>query len=178
MSKKLKQSGNTVYNIVQGIHQAAFNGKDHPSGGSKTGVLKHEIGDPIIDSRVIDGFAVKVSGNILKVTYSATVQLETALEKQVEENYLKMVEDITSFLKKEYKSITGETLTLKSVGEGTVSFQNVSNVKTFVFASKEYEVSGLESGSNEEGSKESAKKVEKVDKLAEALNIDRFKKML
>jgi len=152
----------TVVDIVRGIHQAALNGGDHV-GASKVG-LKREDGDPIKDSRVIDGFAVKVNGNILKVTYSSIVDLREINKKNLEQEYNSMLEKIASFLKTEYKKVTGETLTLKNPSEIVVSVQNVSNVKTFLFASKEYEVVGLESAKND--SEEARKKVEKFESEA------------
>lgn len=177
LASKIKKGSSPIYNIVQGIQQAAYNGQDHASGGSKTDALKREVGDPVLDSRVIDGFAVKVQGDVMKVTYSAVVQLEVALNDNVEQEYLKMVEDLCTFLKKEYKSITGDTLTATAIAEADhVDFQQASNVKTFVFATKSYKIGGLDS--SESDSEEQKKKVDKIEKVNEGLNFNKFKRII
>ena len=59
----------TVYEIVQGLSQAAANAYDgnhderyaYDGKARKIG-LRREEGDPILDSRVMDGFKVKFSG--------------------------------------------------------------------------------------------------------------------
>ena len=181
MASKIKQGSSPIYNIVQGIQQAAYNGQDHPSGGSKTGALKSEIGDPVKDSRVIDGFSVKVQGDVMKITYQAVVQLEVALEDNVEQTHIKMVEYLCNFIKKEFKSITGDTLTVTAIKDSDhVSFQQASNVKTIVTATKSYTVGGLESSeNNSDEAKKKMDKVEKVEKeLKEGLNFDKFKRIL
>ena len=101
----------TVYEIVQGIHQAAANaydgahdkkyssdGEDHKVG------LKREEGDPIVDSRVMDGFNVRVSGNTLMLSYQAEIKLKEFHDNSFEDDVESTLNDIVKFLKKEYKN--------------------------------------------------------------------------
>ena len=69
----------TVYEIVQGLSQAAANAYDGALGEDqtplKTGVLRREEGDPLLDERVMDGFNVKFYGDIMCLSYQSEIQL-------------------------------------------------------------------------------------------------------
>ena len=61
--------------------------------------------------------------------------------------------DIAGWLKKEYKKITGDSVTLTEEGEIDVMVQNSSRVRTWVQAKKHYKVGGLaEEMNNDTGS--------------------------
>jgi hypothetical protein len=73
----------TVLDIVRGISQAAANGYDgsqyenHSYDGEATKIgLKREEGNPILDSRVVDGFGVKFHGNQLCISYQSDIRLK------------------------------------------------------------------------------------------------------
>ena len=62
----------TVLDIVRGISQAAANAYDGAhddkyslDGEARKVGLKREEGDPIVDSRVIDGFGIRFHGPLL-----------------------------------------------------------------------------------------------------------------
>ena len=58
----------TVYEIVQGLSQAAANAYDgalDEKGEPLLVGLQREEGDPILDKRVMDGFNVKFYGNMM-----------------------------------------------------------------------------------------------------------------
>ena len=69
--------------IIRGLSQAAANAYDggHMENYSldgqvrKTG-LKREEGDPILDRRVIDGFAVRFQGPQMIITYQSEIKLK------------------------------------------------------------------------------------------------------
>lgn len=54
-----------------------------------------------------------------------------------------IIEDIVSFLKKRYRKITGESVSLKADGEVKVIVQNTSRVRTFCQAHRKYIISSL-----------------------------------
>jgi len=62
----------------------------------------------------------------------------------------RVMKDITSFLKKEYKSVTGNTLSLTASGEIDILVQSTSNVRSFVNAVKYYKIGGVDSTAEEE----------------------------
>ena len=61
-----------------------------------------------------------------------------------------VMKEIVSFLKKEYKSVTGNSLSLSPEGEIDVLVQSTSNVRSFVNVSKQYKIGGVESSAEEE----------------------------
>jgi hypothetical protein len=140
----------SVYEIIKGINQAAANAYDGShdkrfvvDGEDKPVGLARENGCAINDSRVIDGFKVRVSGPKLIVTYQSELSIKafhnTKLDSEIEQTYA----DIAKFLKKEYKKITGETLALKADGPCDVLLQNMSKIRTWCQAKKVYTIGGL-----------------------------------
>lgn len=140
----------TTLEIIQGISQAAANAYDgaHDESISHDGVarkagLKREEGHLINDSRVIDGFGVRFAGNSLILSYQGEVQLKEVYGNGFEDEIEQRMADIASFLKKEYKAITGNTLSLTKQGESDILVQNRSRVWTWVQAQCMFEIGGL-----------------------------------
>ena len=130
----------TVYEIIQGINQAAANAYD----GSESEVgLSREEGDPILDRRVMDGFKVKFIGPILRISYQSEARLQDVKDKGFEDSVIDNLKKIVKFLKKEYKNITGNTLTLTKVGDHDILVQRMSNYRTDVQAHCDYKIGGL-----------------------------------
>ena len=63
----------------------------------------------------------------------------TKIDQEMEEMYAKIIK----FLKKEYKSITKETLSLKDEGPVHVLLQNMSRVRTWAQCEKVYTVGNM-----------------------------------
>ena len=123
----------TTMEIVRGIsqvmansHDGALDDKGEPI---KVG-LKREEGDPILDSRVMDGFKVSFYGNQLCIHYHSELKLKDVYAKGFEDDIAQMIADIAKFLKKEYKKVTGSALTLKPTGDVDSIVQNTSRVRT------------------------------------------------
>ena len=137
----------TTYEIVKGISQAmtrAYDGAHDENGEPVKIGLKREEGNPLIDKRVMDGFGVKFHGNRLMITYHAEIMLKDIYGSDIEAEIDQMITDIASFLKKEYKKITGETLSLTPEGEVKVLAQNTSRVRSFVTADKMFKIGGID----------------------------------
>jgi len=140
----------TVYDIVRGINQAAANAYDGShderfveDGEDKAIGLKREQGCAINDSRVIDGFKVRMSGPKLIVSYQSEMPMASfhnaKLDQEMEQTYA----DIVKFLKKEYKKITKETLSLTPDGPCEILLQNMSKLRTWVQCKKVYTVGNM-----------------------------------
>jgi hypothetical protein len=146
----------TVYEIVQGLSQAAANAYDgalDENGEPLLVGLQREDGDPILDKRVMDGFKVKFEGNKMCITYMSEVQLKEVYVSGFEEEVERQVAGIASFLRKEYKKITGNAVTLSKEGEIDVHVENSTRVRSWVTAKMVYKVGGLnEEMDNESGS--------------------------
>jgi len=137
----------TTMEIVRGIsqvmansHDGALDDKGEPI---KVG-LKREEGHPINDSRVMDGFKVSFHGNQLCIHYHAELKLKDVYAKDFESDLEQMIADIAKFIKKEYKKITGNALTLKSTGEVDSIVQNTSRVRTWVQAKQYFDIGGVD----------------------------------
>jgi hypothetical protein len=137
----------TVYEIIQGLSQAAANAYDGALGEDyepvKTGALRREEGDPLLDQRVMDGFNVKFYGNVMCLSYMSEVQLKEVYARGFEQDLDQRLTDISAWLKKEYKKVTGNSVTLTEHGEIDVLVQNSSRVRSWVEAKKHYHVGGL-----------------------------------
>tara|TARA_R110002020_G_scaffold2714_8_gene12772 strand:- start:683 stop:1186 length:504 start_codon:yes stop_codon:yes gene_type:complete len=138
----------TTMEIVRGISQVMANtydgALDENGEPIKIG-LKREEGHPIHDSRIMDGFKVSFHGPKLGIHYHAEVKLNEVYTKDFESNLEQMIEDISSFIKKEYKKVTGDALSLTSDGEMDAIVQNTSRVRTWVQANRMYKIGGVDS---------------------------------
>ena len=132
----------TIYEIVQGLSQAAANGYD--------GALD-ENGEPVKIG------LKREEGNMMCLTYQSDVQLKEVYASGFETDTEQRMMDISKWLKKEYKRITGNTVTLTKEGEIDVLVQNSSRVRSFVNAKLNFRVGGLdEDMNNQTGSKAQA----------------------
>ncbi len=141
----------TVYEIVQGLSQAAANAYDgalDENGDPIKAGLQREDGDPILDRRVIDGFNIKLYGNMMCLTYHSEVQLREVHENGFEDDIVSKINEIAKFLKKEYKKITGSSITLTVEGEADLTVETTSRVRSWVVAKMHYKVGGLEEDMN------------------------------
>ena len=138
----LKMAESTTLEIIQGLAQAAANAYDgaHDERFSLDGQvhkvgLRREEGCPILDKRVNDGFSVKFYSNCIIINYQSDIRLK--VEQEIE----RQLNEIKKFLQKEYKAITGNSVTLTKNGEVKVLVQSTSRVRTFVQAYQHYKIS-------------------------------------
>jgi hypothetical protein len=140
----------SVNDIIKGIAQAAANAYDGSQyekyaadGKARKVGLKREEGDAILDSRVMDGFKVRITGPKLIITYQCELSIKEYHNSKLDEEIEHTYKGIASFLKKEYKAITGNTLTLKSDGDADILVQNMSKIRTWAQAKKVYTIGGV-----------------------------------
>ena len=141
----------SVYDIIQGINQAAANAHDGAhderysyDGKARTVGLKREEGDCIIDSRVMDGFHVRFdSQNRLHLTYQAEITMKDFHDNSFEDDVKNTLNDIIKYLKKEYKDITGNTVSLTPDGTPDIHAQSMSRKRNWVQATQSYTIGGL-----------------------------------
>ena len=140
----------TVYEIIQGLGQAAANAYDgahdeslQADGRARLVNLSREDGHLINDRRVMDGFGVKFHGPLLRVTYQAETRIKEVQDNGFEDEVARKLQEIVKFLKKEYKAITGNTVTLTKEGDHHILVQRISNYRTDVQAHCDYRIGGL-----------------------------------
>ena len=87
---------------------------------------------------------MKIVGDMLQINYEANVSLSSVYAVGFEEECERKLQAIADFLKKEYKVITGKSLSLSPQGEAKCLVQNTSRVRTFVMAHKMYKIGGMQ----------------------------------
>jgi hypothetical protein len=144
MAKKKETS--SIYEIVKGLSQAAANAYDGAlteDGDAIKAGLQREEGNALLDKRVIDGFNVKFYGDMMCLTYQSEVRLKEVYAHGFESDVDQRLTDIAKWLKKEYRKITGKSVTLTEEGEIDVFVQSASRIRSWVQAKKHYKVGGL-----------------------------------
>jgi len=148
-----------ILEIIQGLAQASANAYDGAhderfvrDGEAKKVGLKREEGCPIMDKRVNDGFSVKFMGNKICIHYQADIMLKEIYGGGFEDEMSRMINEIKKFLQKEYKSITGNSVSLSKEGEIKVLASSVSRVRSFVQAHQYFNISGIKADPDGGGS--------------------------
>jgi hypothetical protein len=135
-----------IVDILRGISQAAgnmYDGATDENGDPIKIGLKREEGNPNLDKRVIDGCSVRCSGKTLIVSYHSELLLRDVYKQDLESELEQTMSDIVSYLKKQYRKITRNTLSLKEKGEVDARVESTSRVRVFVTASKHYEITSM-----------------------------------
>tara|TARA_B100000282_G_C31557623_1_gene410514 strand:+ start:23 stop:565 length:543 start_codon:yes stop_codon:yes gene_type:complete len=140
----------TVYDIVKGINQAASNAYDgnhdarfRTDGKDDLIGLKREEGCAINDSRVMDGFKVRIAGPVLIVSYQSEMPIKSFHNTKLGDEMEAVFRDIVKYLKKEYQNINNEALSLTPLGPCDILLQNLSKVRTFVVCHKNYRIGNM-----------------------------------
>ena len=171
----------TTLEIVRGIHQAAANAYDGSHDerfveddlAKKIG-LRREEGCPITDSRVIDGFSVKVSGNQLSIIYHTEFNSKQAHSNSMESDIEQSIADIVKFLKKEYKKVSEGSLSLSNKSDCDINMQYISRQRVSVIACQKFDIGGMDAEAVAQGSEDD--RLDKTVKDFLSLGRDKAKK--
>jgi|TARA_R110000824_G_scaffold1543_2_gene7627 hypothetical protein len=135
----------SILDIVKGLNQAASNAYDGYKNMDDEIGLRREEGHPILDSRIVDGFRVRFSADKMIVTYQSDVSMKEVHPRNQFENEIEArFGDILKFLKKEYKKVTKESVSLTEIGETDMLVQSTSRVRNWVQATKQYKIGGID----------------------------------
>ena len=132
--------------MLKGISQAAgnmYDGATDENGDPIKIGLKREEGNPQLDKRTIDGCSIRCSGKTLHVSYHSELLLKDVYKQDLESELEQTMSDIVSYLKKQYRKLTGNTLSLKEKGEVDARVESTSRVRVFVTARKDYEITSM-----------------------------------
>jgi len=140
-----------IMDVLRGISQAAslaYDGSHDErtlvGGEAKTAGLKRERGDLNLEARVLDGFKVRVRGTHLLITYHSECQLKDVHKaNKFESDIEQHLADIVKYLKKEYKKITGDALTLTMADKPDIKVEYMNNIRCWVIATCNYEIGNL-----------------------------------
>lgn len=104
--------------------------------------------------RTMDAFNVRVSGNKLMLTLHSDMLASDYHDKKFKENVMATVSDILSWLKKEYKRLSGETLSLSEAGEPDIEVSNTSRIRSFFVAKCFYKIGNISEGDDKDAARE------------------------
>jgi hypothetical protein len=107
--------------------------------------LRRECEVEISDRRVIDGFSAKVAGNKMILNYHSECTIHEMHNKDFETDLEKTMNDVLAFLKKEYKALTKETLSLKEEGKMDYQIESTSRVRSWVKAQRIFTITSVKS---------------------------------
>lgn len=138
------------FDVCRGISQVLA--KKHDGGleeGDKEIGLKREEDPPeyiadITDRKVMDGFGVKMLGNMLTIKYHGEMTLKEVQDKNFETEMNQMMTNISNFIKREYKKVTGNALSLQKRGDMAADVQTMNRKRTWVQAEQTYRVGGMD----------------------------------
>lgn len=146
-----------VDDVLRYISQAAANAWDgaYDQKGKPIEVgLRREKEKSPFKVRTMDAFNVRVSGDKLMITYHSDMLAKDYHDKKFKDNVLATVADIVSWLKKEYKRLSGETLSLTEYGEPDIEVSNTSRVRSFFVAKCYYKIGNLGAGDDKDAQRE------------------------
>ena len=169
----------TTLEIVNGISQAMANthdgALDEKGEPVKTGFLRREEEVTIHDRRLIDGFSVALYGDHLCLKYHSEVPLKEVHGNSFETDIASTMKQCIGFLKKQYKAVTGESLSLSAVDDPDIMVQSTSRVRSWVQAKQHFKVGGMDD-STEEIKKESEELLDDAIKNWLAIGKDQYPK--
>ena len=141
----------TTLEIVRGIHQAASHAYDGSHDEKIVGEdmvakigLRREEGCPIKDSRVIDGFNVRVLADTLFLMYHTEVTAKESHKASLLSDIEQSMADIVKYLKKEYKKVTDGSLSLNKPSEVDINMQYISRLRTSIVATQTFLIGGID----------------------------------
>ena len=151
----------TTLEIVRGIHQAAANAYDGSHDERFAGEdlakkigLKREEGCAIKDSRVIDGFNVKIAGNELHIIYHTECTAKNSHKTSLVSDIEQTIADIVKYLKSEYRKVAEGSLSLSNPSEVDIDMQYISRQRVSIVAKQSFELGGTEAEPNKPESQE------------------------
>lgn len=172
---------NDKIQIFQALNQAALNATDFTN-PKHTGVLHSEKGKKWLEFTINDGFKIKFLDNMAMILYQVQVNNELTHNRiQFDADCEYQLKQIVSYLQKEYKKITGKSISLTLQGDISVTQEQISMIRKVVTASGRYKISGVESTfdkvkkDTDEHQKKSLDKIEEPKKPKKQTKSPNFK---
>lgn len=137
-----------VLEVVKGLQQAAANAYDgalDDEGNPVKAGLRREEGSFLKDSRIIDGFSIKLQDNKMILNYQTEMSTKDIHDKRFENKIEQTMADVVKFLKKEYKNITGSSVKLTKKEGPEIQISETSHIRRFANAQCVYEIEGIKS---------------------------------
>lgn len=147
----------TTLEIINGISQVLSNSYDGAldENGEPVKIgLRREEGNPLMDSRIMDGFGAQITGDRLHIKYHAEIPLKEVHSNGFEGEMESMVEKVKSFIQKEYNKVTKSSLSLSDPSEVDVLVEYISRIRCSVKVHKCYKIGSIPTEPTREVDKE------------------------
>jgi len=136
-----------IYDLAVAISNV-MGQKGYDGSGAEIG-LKREEGDPILDSRVMDGFSARVHGNQLIISYHSMMSPKDFHRKKdparaLKQDLKEMFDNIEKFLKSEVSKLKVGGLRVKQVGEDDAIIQYLNRGRYNCVAKRIYDILGTD----------------------------------
>lgn len=161
----------SIYEVVKGISQAVHNvhhGAIDESGKKIEIGLKRED-QPIKDQKVIDGFGVSLHGNMLILRYNSHEPLSNLHEKRFEKEMERRIQDIRTFIQKQFLKNTGVNLRLKEAEDVKIIVESGNRIKAMIKAMMAYEILNLKDKVDLIGCQSCTDKLEEIEAKNKAM---------
>ena len=117
---------------------------------------------------VMDGFKVSFSANQMIVKYTSEIMIQEAEPRnKFNDGIERKFKDILEYLKKEYRRLRKESVTLSPAGDASIILNSMSSLRSWVEARKVYVIGGTDTEGTED-----------VRQKSEGSLEDNFKKFL
>ena len=143
-----------IRNIAQAAANITYDGATDEKYVAHDLGMQRDEGNPLLDSRTIDGFQVRIAGNNLIVSYSVEQRLSDVYAQKIEQEMEAIIAQCVNYLKGEYRKISGKNLKLTKVDEIDVRVQYISRIRTSINAACVYRIGSLKEVSSPESSSE------------------------
>jgi hypothetical protein len=136
-----------ILDIIQGLANAAakgYAGHDKQTGEDTGLQLRRDEELTIHERQLQDAFKVRFAADKMIVTYQSEVHLsEVNPRNKFEDEIEARFNDITKFLKKEYRKARKESVSLTPAGDANIMVQNTSRYRSWVEAQKQYNIGDI-----------------------------------
>ncbi len=152
----------TILDVITGISTVLakkYDGALDDDGKRASIGLKRDDEVALADARfprVADGFAATIVGDRLILTYHSEIKMTNVHDKKFESDIEDYLDKIVKFLKKEYKSLTKDALSLSPQGKPLIKVETMSRQRSWVVAKQEYKIGRVEMEDTGEGDREKA----------------------
>lgn len=137
-----------MMDIIKGISQVmanTYDGAVDKDGKVRRNTIRFpETNDSYEMRGMIEGFRARVSGDKLIINFQTDVTQQEAHDPKFEQNTKKSIAEAVKYLKKEFKKVTGKTLSLDEVGDMKMTVEMLSRLRTTVTACCIYKIGGAD----------------------------------
>lgn len=162
-----------ILEVITALNQAANNAM-----WKKTDALEREKFKGPRDFKINDAFKLKFADNKMMIEYTLEVKNALMPDIKFEVNPENKITSILSYIKDEYKNITGKTIGFEEDSKLKITVTPISNVTQINRYSKTFKIKDTESyrdSYSKEVEKYHKEQVKKIDTLEEQLSRDNSK---